>query len=342
MVWHGDLEIRDGIALRNRHGIGFLIIVQAPLLSEPTVRPNDDSDDEGTLLQTYSKSVPVDHRRLTTGLVAHTQWPEDPPAAKLISLEEALPAAPEVRIDFSAVECLAYDINFAAHEFCQAWPEGLILPEATLAAYDNLIPISQLQPTAFHFYTDGSKVPHGVVGAGIVLLVEYSGGLAFGGALCKTVYDIGHAGLGENGAVVWALLRAIQLSNHFWAISELLDVHFHFHFDSINAGFLAGGYYRTKRYPEFRIAIRSLAHAFQGRHDLSRLHWHHVKAHSAHPWTEVADAAASTHPDRAGSSAMWLPWLSDQRTLLGTDDDLQQCSTPLQEWLHDLQHQSSS
>ena len=214
----------------------------------------------------------MDHRRLTTGLVAHTQWPEDPPAAKLISLEEALPAAPEVRTDFPAVECLSYDINFAAHEFCQAWPEGLVLPEATLAAYDSLIPISQMQPTAFHFHTDGSKVPRGVVGAGSVLLIEYSDGLAFGGALCKTINDIGHAGLGENGAVVWALLWAIQLSNHFWATSELLDAHFHFHFDSINAGFLAGGYYRTKRYPEFRIVMRSLAHVLQGRHDLSRLH----------------------------------------------------------------------
>ena len=129
----------------------------------------------------------------------------------------------------------------------------------------------------------------------------------------------GHAGAGENGAVIWALLWALQLSNHWWTHFGAADIHFYFHFDALNAGYLAGGYYRTKQFPHHRTLMRSLAQILQGRHGLSRMHWRHVKAHAGNPWNELADTIAkfaSQHPDQVPHSELWHAWLQDPAQLL--------------------------
>ena len=210
MVWHGDLELRDRLALRNRNGISFLIIMQELPLPPPPSAPSawDDEDDHMQFLQ-LPANVPT-RRCQTVGLVAHTQRPSLKPETAVVHLDDAIPPPPIVKVDFACVQNLLLAINASTNEFQQEWPTELEIPQVTQEAITELVPTSSDVPTAFHFYTDGSKVPDGAVGAGIVLLIEYPHGLAFGGALCKTILLDGHASLGENGAVIWALLWAIH------------------------------------------------------------------------------------------------------------------------------------
>ena len=128
------------------------------------------------------------------------------------------------------------------------WPDDFSIPHITQQTFEHLTSLRTL------------------LGAGIVLLFGYSDAYAFGGAICKVIQEDGHANLGENGTVIWALLWAIKMSDHFWDTQLGPDIHVYFHFDSINAGFLAGGYFRTKEFPQLRIIMRSLAQILQGRH----------------------------------------------------------------------------
>lgn len=322
MVWHGDLELRENLALRNRHGIAFVIIIQEMqhIIDRQNSQPQfersawSDDEDEASVSFIQIQASPQMRRCQTAGQVAHTQRPSPSTSKQVIHLDRLIPPPSKVVVNFEAVQTMMNELNASECAFHQEWPENLEIPTVTQEALCAPHEVTDLPPIAFHFYTDGSKTQHGAVGAGIVLLVEYPTGFAFGGALCKVVQPHGHAGVGENGAVIWALIWAVHLSNYHWRAFAQWDVHFHFHFDSVNAGYLAGGYYRTKAHKSHRILMRSMAHVLQGRHGFSRLHWLHVKAHAGNPWNELADAVArhassfhSTHED----SEVWLAWLRD-------------------------------
>eukprot|EP00435_Cladocopium_sp_Y103_P062615 s141_g24.t1 len=255
--------------------------------------------------------------RLTTGQVAHTQWPL-PGSRTPLNLESLIDSPPRVLVDFSPVHRLLDTIHQLDFHFLQAIPAHLELHPATSEALATLCSIRSSPPVAFHFYTDGSKISHGAVGAGVVLLIEYAHGQAIGGTLSKTICLDGHAGMGENGAVIWALLWAVQLSTWHWHQFGLVPLHFYFHFDAINAGFLAGGYFRTTQFPQHRVLMRSLAQLLQVRHGQPFLHWHHVKAHSGNPWNELADTLArqaslqATHVDL---DCPWQAWLTNSTTM---------------------------
>ena len=311
-LWHGTFEIRDRIALQNRHGYGFVFHIQeAPRSPTPNFW---EEDDDNTLLQYPSLSG----RCQTAGQVAHTQRPSADMAPQTMCLSDLISTPPKITVDFTTVEQLAREISAAHNHFQQDWPSSFTLPEVTQHALDDLTVLSAHPPRALHFYTDGSKVSDGAVGAGVVLLFEYSDAFAYGGAICKVIQEDGQANLGENGAVIWALIWAVQMSNHYWQYPLCHDLHFFFHFDSINAGFLAGGYFRTKEFPQLRILMRSLAQILQGRHGLSNLHWLHVRAHNGDPWNEFADALAkfaSQHPDEIDHSDLWWSWTQNQHHL---------------------------
>ena len=300
---------------------------------DTTLTPPLDTNTEGiNLLQTHVHRTrqpiysslrdkhAIDERRcLTVGQVAHTQRPSSQDAKQIICLEETIPVSPKIQVDFKSVQQVLEVIHAAVNEFLQAWPDELELPQVTQDALSGLISAPDEVPLALHFYTDGSKIPEGAVGAGIVLLTESQQGLSYGGALCKVITPEGHAGAGENGAVIWALLWALQLGNHLWTHYGAADIHFYFHFDALNAGYLAGGYFRTKQFPHHRTLMRSLAHILQGRHGLSRMHWRHVKAHAGNPWNELADTIAkfaSQHPEQVPHSELWHAWLQDPVQLL--------------------------
>ena len=302
-------------------------------IMDPTPAPHDRTENEGiNLLQLQAhRSRPTGdaqpnvaqsetaRRCLTVGQVAHTQRPSMLERPTPVSLDKSISAPPIVRVDFSTVRTIADIIYTSTNEFLQDWPANLEIPPITMTAFEELVSDPSAVPVAYHLYTDGSKIPDCAVGAGIVLLIEHQQGLSFGGALCKVISTEGHAGVGENGAVIWALLWALQLSNHVWETFGMSDVHFYFHFDAVNAGYLAGGYYRTKQFSQHRTLMRSLAHVLQGRHGLSRMHWRHVKAHAGNPWNELADVIAkyaSQHPDHVSQSELWQDWLENPESLL--------------------------
>ena len=327
-VGRGQTFFDPNIPTQVASGEGLVIdIIDATLIS-----PAETNADGTNFLQTHARltklsahsSPSAEHaleerRCLTVGQVAHTQRPSFQEAKQTVSLEETIPVFPKVQVDFKPVQQILEAIHNATNEFLQDWPSGLELPQVTCDALSELIATPDEAPLALHFYTDGSKITDGAVGAGIVLLTEHHHGLAYGGALCKVITPEGHAGAGENGAVIWALLWALQLSNHLWMHFGVADVHFYFHFDALNAGYLAGGYYRTKQFPHHRALMRSLAQILQSRHGFSRMHWRHVKAHAGNPWNELADAIAkfaSQHPDQVPHSELWHAWLHDPAQLL--------------------------
>ena len=124
------------------------------------------------------------------------------------------------------------------------------------------------------------KTPPVPGGATVVRIDRLLSPAAMFGKLTDLVpasHPLDHANMVElwNLALGSAVSAAI-VGNH---IEKCATRQWFFHFDSINAGFLAGGFYRTKHYPTQRALMRSLTQLLQGRHGLSRLHWYHVKAH---------------------------------------------------------------
>ena len=74
MTWHGDFELRGRIALRNRHGLSFLLVYNQ--LREPDQRPeevdlwNEDDSEDAALLQ-YDMKKPQPTTLLLNELVPH-------------------------------------------------------------------------------------------------------------------------------------------------------------------------------------------------------------------------------------------------------------------------------
>eukprot|EP00435_Cladocopium_sp_Y103_P038877 s1387_g10.t1 len=322
-TWYGGWEIDEVDPFACRWGHTYILLIRRP----PLVSWEDDDDNamdveassSTQFLQTHFDLHPPsshsDERvegRQTAGQVAHTQRPFT------LCLADIIAAPPKILVDFAPVQHLLDAIHQLEFYFHFDSSANLDLPDVTIDSIHALVEPHNAIPIAFHFYTDGSKVSQGAVGAGIVLLIEYTQGLSFGGTLSKTISLEGHAGIGENGAVIWALLWAVHLSTQHWHIYGWQDLHFFFHFDSVNAGFLAGGYYRTKQFPSHRTIMRSLAQLLQIRHGQHRLHWRHVKAHTGNPWNEYADRLArhaSQHPHSEDLDCFWHRWLDDPSTL---------------------------
>ena len=216
-------------------------------------------------------------------------------------------------IDFSSVIHISNEMKNFSTAFNQTWPVDVLAPPTTVLAFFDLLPPTDEQPLAYHFYTDGSKNNEGKVGSAVILLVETQHGLHFGGCLHKRI-SIGYSAYaGENGAIVWALLWAVNLSDLHWTTFQTHEVAFTFNFDSTGAGFLAAGYWRTTLALEWRVLLRSLSQLLQTRHGLHNLTWNHIRAHAGHPWNEAADALAkfaATQEASTCSSELWEQWLA--------------------------------
>ena len=200
-----------------------------------------------------------------------------------------------------------------AYFFDQPWPVDLDLPEVTQTAFNELLSLDNERPLAFHFFTDGSKTTDGTVGSGLVLLIETNLGLHYGGCLHAFVATETTSLYGEHGAMIWALLWAIHVSDTHWAHFGTAEVHFSFNFDATVSGYTAAGYWRTAHAPSWRVILRSLTQILQTRHGQHCLAWNHIKAHTGHPWNEMADALAkfaATSPHLSRSSFFWEQWLS--------------------------------
>ena len=156
-------------------------------------------------------------RRQTTGQVAHTQWP----GSRTISLENGIDPPHMVSVDFTPAIHIADELAALAHHFGQPWPVGLEPPGVTAEALQYLQPIGELPPFGFHFFTDGSKSKDSLVGAAVVLMSESAVGFHYD--FCTVPSDC-TSNMGEDAAIIWALLWAIHLSNEQWHLHGLCEL----------------------------------------------------------------------------------------------------------------------
>eukprot|EP00435_Cladocopium_sp_Y103_P014972 s2370_g3.t1 len=288
-------------------------------------QPNDDdwetvSNDPMECEDFSTLQFSLHTARLTVGTVAHAPRPvsNEEIQRQTISLENCIAPPAQVQVDFSQASWVRHELNACPLPVQQQWPDNLALPPATIAAIQELLDMPDELPHAFHFYTDGSKIRGHQVGAAVVLLCEYSSGLAYGGHICCRVDDAQHAHLGEHSAMIWALLWSLRCSSWIQQVEYSERPHFHFHFDATTTGFQAAGLWKTARFVPWKTFMRALVHLLHERHGPGFLHWHHVKAYSGHPWNELADQLAKL-ASRAGNLVPncepWVSWISDPQML---------------------------
>ena len=275
---------------------------------------DDMEEDPINFLQHQSSAHhPDKYRRQTVGQVAHTQRP-----VHQIELAQCIEPPQTVQIDFSQVIYMANELTIFGPLLDQRWPQDLQAPEVTRHAFEGLIVAHDIPPRAFHFFTDGSKALDGHVGSGIVLLIETAIGWQFGGCLYCHIASATSSLYGEHGALIWALIWAVHLSHQHWQAHPGAPLAFSFNFDATVSGNMAAGRWRTIHALSWRIVMRSLAQILQTRHGHDHVAWHHIKAHSGHPWNECADSLAkyaAEHPQQAQSSELWEAWTHDEGKL---------------------------
>ena len=154
------------------------------------------------------------------------------------------------------------------------------------------------------------------------MLIESQAGWHYGGCLYHPIPRGTTATDGENGALVWALLWAITMSNQHWNKYGLQPIFFTFNFDAMSSGYPAAGFWRTTHAQNWRTLMRSLAQLLPTRHGLQALLWQHVPANSGHAWNEAVDVlakhAAAQHFQVESPNALWESWmtLNDHLTAL--------------------------
>ena len=320
-TWQVGWQFNDAAPYRCQHGQTFMLIILPKFFDfwqDDLVEERDTEASSSTNLLQYKVQVTrsmqdfeeshVGDRRLTTGQVAHTQWPDRP----TICLDDLVQSSPTVRVDLSPVFRLLDELKSIAFNFTQPWPVDLPVPEVTEHALNALTPIGTCTPYGYHFFTDGSKAPDGNIGSAVLLLIESDTGWHYGGCVYKNVITGGTSIAGENGAIIWALLWALHISDETYTLHGRADIFFTMNFDATSAGFVAAGYWSSTLMPSWRTTMRSLAQLITTRHGFDQLIWNHVKAHDGHPWNEGADALAkyaARHHRGCDDSHFWENWL---------------------------------
>ena len=324
-TWQVGWQFNDIAPYRCQHGQTFMLIIQPHFQGYWDDEEIDVSDAQASssmnllqhrvqlsrALNEGNEEHPAHDRRQTTGTVAQAQWPD----RTMICLDELIRPSPTICVDFSSVFRLADEIKSTSFMFEQQWPVDLPVPEVTQHALDALLPCADAIPEAFHFFTDGSKAPTGRIGSAAILLVQTKRGWHYGGCLYKTINAGTTSIAGENGAIIWALLWAIGISDEMWLRHGRSDIFFTFNFDATSAGFVAAGYWKSTLDPCWRTTMRSLAQLLTIRHGIDHLAWNYVQAHVGHPWNEGADALAkyaALHNQGSDESHCWENWLTNE------------------------------
>ena len=313
-TWQRGWQFDDTRPYRCQHGQAFMLIINSRVPFSWNWDEDEPSaaDAASSFLQIRTTKLHRDDRCQTAGQVAHTQRP-----VHTLQLADCIDPPSFVSVDFSSLH-LADELRSTNYLFGRPWPEDLDLPEVTVRAFDDLTMLPTSIPTAFHFFTDGSKSKAGHVGSGVVMLIECHNEWQYGGCLYKAISSEHTSIYGEHGALIWALLWAQSLSQQHWEHYGHQSLRFTFNFDATSSGYMAAGFWRTAHAHTWRIVMRSLAQILQTRHGQSSIQWNHIKAHQGHPWNECADALAgwaASHPDRAGWSTFWEDWLHDEDKL---------------------------
>jgi len=295
-AWHHDHTLRRGVPLPGRSGISILMQITDPPAAIPVPMDVEDHDEVAALQQ---PSLPI----------------KSP-----LKLEQLIPERPKVIVDFTAAAQAYFALMDVHLDLLSDWPTSLEFPEETNAALADLHQYEHGTPIhALHFYVDGSKVTGHEVGAATICLLETVNGLSLAGVLPVHVHFADHAYIGEHAAMVHALVWAVHFST--WHLHNFpgRPLNFHFNFDAMNTGCQAAGWWRAHEYREWQTLFGSLAHILEHRHGARHVVWTHVRAHTNHPWNEMADRVAkyaSMNPRAVvGTCEQWHQWLSDPALL---------------------------
>ena len=289
MAWHHDVTLQPGVPFHAHSGISLLMRLFEPPQQPPQLQPLPMDVDENANLQLSTR-----HQ---------------------LTLDALIPEPPRILVDFTAAAQAYYALLSLQFTFLENWPEDVILPDETIAALGAMQNFEDAQPVqAFHFYVDGSKVAGHGVGVATACLLETDTGYALAGILPVHVAFAEHAYIGEHAAMANALIWAVHMSTWHLQRFPTQPVTFHFHFDAMNTGYQAAGWWRAHEYKEWQALFRSLAHILEHRHGARQLTWQHVRAHAQHPWNEMVDRFAkfaSMNPGRVGDCESWHRWLND-------------------------------
>ena len=230
---------------------------------------------------------------LQTKVAIHPSQTPTPGTMRTISLQECVQSeitfVPCADLLFVRQQCLLFDFGVPTdHGAVVKWHEATQDAMKKCAAWTDEFPI------ALRFYTDGSAVRREDgwnATAAVILIIDTAEGERFGGFHCFRVNENATAPRAEITAIFAATLWALQLLQVFRTQFPGSCTEVGFHFDSMLAGYSASGDWRIHAHTDVQNHSRSIVHWIETRYDLY-LQWHHVSAHSGHPWNEAADAVS--------------------------------------------------
>eukprot|EP00435_Cladocopium_sp_Y103_P062446 s894_g24.t1 len=254
----------------------------------------------------------LQRERLTSGTVAQARWPRLPPVP--LCLDSLIETPTMISVDFRPVlrlRTIIFQLDLGA---IQSLDSVVKWHDSTLHAFSSTPCWKDELPLGFSFFTDGSSAvldSQRCSSAAVVLVVHTRHGDRFGGFRCFDTGIGAFAPFAELASVVGAALWACQLCDSFAWTSISLS----FNFDCMFAGMTGSGLWRAEAHPQVQYALRSLILWLQQRFQLVPT-WHHIPAHSGHPWNEAADAVSWA------SVSGWIPSLAFEQIYQPLVEDL--------------------
>eukprot|EP00435_Cladocopium_sp_Y103_P005101 s2179_g1.t1 len=301
--WHKDIVV-DYAPFGNRHGFSFDLHIQRQP-PENFWSDGEDHDPQATssmsLLQLNTRMQRKQEERLTTGQVAHTQWPSNPPLSKqqIIDLQPVIAAFEDFDKHFFLPEldlpCL--HTSHPAFDWTTQWWDFATPGHTIWIYYDG---------SSKHLQANATSVT-----AAAAAFIAIGQQWYFAGAVMAPLpfacnsYDAEH----------YASAISLKFCYDLLKLHEALDIkapEVHFCFDSLTVGSQTAGIWNCFCHPTLGTVLRNLHRLLESRFGANLWHWH-VRGHSGHPGNELVDFLADqTHGTEATSTTRWLAMLSQQ------------------------------
>ena len=282
----GSVQFSPSTQLAAVNGMRLHLLVDAPDIYPPELEADPDGPPHLELLQIDT------HLRRQQSVGPTTLCLND-----LVPSQSMM--VPCGRVQFLRQQLLHLDLG-------PIWPRSSVVKwhESTQTQFDMVADWMHEPPIMLHFFTDGTscKVDGTRQGASaVVLVVTTSAGDRFGGFRCYADDDVATAPRAELSAMLVAVLWAAELLQLFACHGHVLPVAFHY--DCLLAGHCANGTWGASANLDIALPLRALVQWLVQRFS-DIFQWHHVQAHTGHPWNEAADAVAWA------SLNQWIPCVS--------------------------------
>ena len=294
--WHGGVHIPEGRRYPNRNGFAFVLIIHRQL---PSNFWEEDYNgwDGVNLLQTRAVHQPAGEGRLTTGQVAHTQWPShaDQDRHQTIDFHEPILA-------FEGFDSHFFLPELALEHICDAHPAHSWLQDW----WDFATPGSEIW-----VYYDGSATcfdgkPSVTAAAAAFIKIYHK--WYFAGAVAAPLPFARDSYAAEHYASAISLKLGYDLLKLHEAMGSATPT-LHFCFDSLTVGHQTAGLWHCFKHPVLGAVLRNIHRLIETRFDPTIFHWH-VKGHSGHPGNELVDSLAQqAHEREPDATTDWLAML---------------------------------